>query len=108
MVDPVVLIHRNSFVDLYGENQLSETGFNTVGSVQPISGKTLQRIPEALRIADVMSFWIKGKIISDGKCKYPDIINFNGSRYAVQMVFDWTNWGDGYCEGTCVREKIAI
>lgn len=107
-VDPLVLIHRKSSVDDFGENKLVEQGFPTYGSVQPVSGKTLARLPDELRVADVNSFWIKGKIVSDGKCQYPDVISFNGQRYAVQMVFDWTAWGEGWTEGTCVREKPAL
>lgn len=107
MIDPVVIIRRTPVVNELGENTLQEQGFNTFGSVQPVSGKTLIRVPEALRVVNQMSFWIKGQIISDGTCKYPDILVFNGQRYAVQMVFDWTHWGAGWSEGTCVREKIA-
>jgi hypothetical protein len=108
MVDPVVIIHRMAIIDDYGQNKLTEQGVPTYGSVQPISGKTLQRLPEELRIANVMSFWVKGTIVSDGKCQYPDVLNFRGSRYAVQTIFDWTMWGEGYAEGTCVREKPAL
>jgi hypothetical protein len=105
MVDPVVLTHRIPTVDNYGSNQLTEEAVNTFGSVQSVSGKTLARLPDEYRVANVMSFWIRGKIIADGKNRYPDLICFNGERYAVQAVFDWTNWGAGWCEGTCVREK---
>jgi hypothetical protein len=107
-LDSMVLIHREAHVNERGENKLREQGFQVFGTVQPASGKTLQRLPEALRVASVMSFWIKGKIVSDGNCQYPDIINFRGVRYAVQVVFDWTMWGDGFSEGTCVREKAAL
>lgn len=108
MVDPIVHIHRKSWVNEYGENVLTEQGFPTYGSVQPASGKTLMRLPELYRVVNVMSFWLRGKIITDGSSKYPDLLVFNGQRYAVQVVFDWTNWGDGWCEGTCVREKPAL
>jgi hypothetical protein len=108
LVDPMVILRRTPRVDKFGENRLREQGFNTFGSVQPASGKTLQRIPDALRVAGVMSFFIKGQIVSDGQERYPDILVFRGSRYAVQVVFDWSNWGLGWCEGTCVREKPAI
>lgn len=104
-MDPVILIHRKPIVDEFGENQLIETQVATFASVQPTSGKTLQRLPEALRVSDVSSFWIKGKIIADGKCQYPDVIVFRCARYAVQMVFDWSFWGNGWSEGVCVREK---
>ena len=104
-VDPITMIRRRPTINEYGENVLTETSFQTIGSVQPASGKTLMRLPDALRIANVSSFWIKGNIYADGSAKYPDIIVFRGKRYAVQMIFDWTNFGfDGYSEGTCVAE----
>jgi hypothetical protein len=106
-LDLMSLIHRTPVVDQYGKNQLTEQGSPIYGSVQPASGKTLNRLPEALRVANVSSFWIQGKIVSDGSCKYPDIIAFKGKRYQVQVVFDWTNWGAGFCEGTCVAERPA-
>lgn len=108
LVDPVVIIHRTPCVDGFGENKLKEVGVSTVGSVQPASGKTLQRIPEAFRVANVMSFWVKGNIVSDGSCAYPDLIVYKGSRFAVQTIFDWKNWGEGFAEGTCVREKPTL
>ena len=107
-VGPLTLIHRTPTVDQYGNNQLVEVGLQTNGSVQPASGKTLQRLPDALRVADVSSFWLKGKIVADGCNQYPDIIVFQKQRYAVQTVLDWTNWGEGWCEGTCIREKPTV
>jgi hypothetical protein len=107
-VDDLVLIHR---VDTVGENgrlTLTERNVPTIGSIQPASGKTLQRLPEAFRVESVSSFWLRGEIVSDGSCKYPDIICYRGQRYAVQTVMDWTNWGAGWCEGTCVREKPTL
>lgn len=103
--DPVQLIHRKPFVDQYGQNQLEEEVIPTFGSVQPISGKMLQRVPDALKVSDVRTFWIQGTIVSDGQCQYPDLIVFRGQRFAVQTVLDWMNFGESYCEGLCVREK---
>lgn len=103
-VDECTLIHRTTTVNTFGENVLTETPVVTVGSVQPASGKTLMRLPDALRSANVYSFWIKGEIVADGTSKYPDIISFKGKRYQVQTIFDWTNWGAGYSEGVAVAE----
>lgn len=109
MVDKLTLIHRISRVDGHGENTIiKEEVIQTYGVVVPASGKTFMRLPEAFQVANVMSFFIKGKIISDGLDRYPDIIKLNGVRFQVQVVFDYTNWGAGWCEGTCVREKAAI
>lgn len=106
-IDAVTLIHRAASVNQYGENVLVETSEVTVGSVQPISGKQFQRLPDALRTADVRTFYIKATIVSDGTNTYPDIIVFQNERYQVQSVDNWLNYGQGYNSGICVREKIA-
>lgn len=106
-VDPVVLVNRVPFVNSLGENSLQESSLNTVGSVQPASGRTLQRLPEALRVANVSSFWLKATIIAAEPGKYSSILVFKGKRYQVQTVFDWSNYGEGYTEGTCVAELPA-
>lgn len=104
-VDAIALVHRTPTVNEFGENTLVESQIQTVGSVQPASGKTIQRLPDALRVQDVSSFWVQGKIVADGRSQYPDVLCFRGTRYAVQTVQDWSNWGGGWSEGTCVVEK---
>lgn len=104
-VDQVVLVHRTPVVNALGENVLTSTRVGTIGSVQPASGKTLARLPDALRSQNVSSFWIKAEIVSDGNCKYPDVIEFRGRIYAVQNVLDYLNWGQGWTEGTCIVQK---
>lgn len=106
-VDSLTLIHRTSTVNMYGENVLVETPIATVGSVQPASSRQIQRLPEALRTADIRSFFIRAEILSDGDSQYPDIIVFGGFRYQVMSVAPWLNYGAGWNEGICVREKPA-
>lgn len=107
-VQPLTLIHRVPCVDNFGENTLKETPIETFGCVEPISGKTLQRIPEAFRVANVQSFWLRERIVTDSRSKYPDVIIKNGVRFAVQVVFDWSDWGGGWSEGTCVQERPTL
>lgn len=106
-VDPVMIIHRKPVVDGFGENKLFETKVNTIGCFQPTSGKSLARLPDALRTEDVRTIWVRGLIISDGKCQYPDIVVIKGFRYAVQVILDWTNYGSGWTECVAIREVIA-
>lgn len=103
--DKIVVISRCARVDSLGENQVVETPLKTVGSVQPASGRTLQRIPEALRLENMSSFWFKGEIVASDNPAYPSILVFKGKRYQVKNVFDWSNFGQGYTEGLCVAEK---
>lgn len=106
-VDPCILIHRVAVVNEFGENVTTETCVKTVGSVQPASGKVISRLPDSLRVANLRSFWIRAEIVADGDARYPDLIVFRGKRYQVQTVDDWENYGNGYCEGTCVAEKVT-
>lgn len=107
-VDPIQVIQRTPTVNSLGENTFTETVRTTVGSVQPASYKTVQKLPEAMRVADVSSFWVKGDMISAGVAgRYASILVFRGRRYQVQTVADWSNFGEGYTEGTCVAEKPA-
>lgn len=105
--DELCLIDRVPAVDNFGRNTLKEVKVNTVGCVQPASGRVIQRLPEDLRVANMSSFWMKAKIIATAPGKYSSIIVFRGLRYTVQTVFDWSNFGEGYTEGICVAEVPA-
>lgn len=106
-IDKISLVHRSTTVNSRGENILSETCFNTVGSVQPVTGKEFMRVPDDLRTSDVRSFYIKAEIISDGSCQYPDLILFQGQRFQILNVMPWLNWGQGWNQGLCVRQAAS-
>lgn len=106
-VDEICLVQRTPVVDNFGVNTLQEKSTKTIGSVQPASGKVIQRIPESLRVANMSSFWLKGTIVAGPSKQYTSILIFKGQRYQVQTVFDWSNFGEGYTEGVCVAEVPA-
>lgn len=106
-VDPIVLINRKPRVNNSGENTLTEVSIKSYGAVQPISGRDVLRIPEALRVANMSSFWFKGVIVATAPGKYSSLLVFKGLRYEVQHVYDWSNYGPGYTEGVCVAEVPA-
>lgn len=106
-VDAISLITRTPTIDSKGENSLSESSLNSIGSVQPADVRTVMKLPEEFRVANLCSFWYKGKIIASEAGKYSSILVFKGQRYQVQTVADWTNWGAGWSEGTCIQEAPA-
>jgi len=106
-VDAIQIINRTSYVDNLGQNHIQEVIFNTVGSVQPADFKTVQRLPEALRVENLYSFWVKADIILGGNARYPSLFVFHGKRFQVRTVSDWSNFGEGYSEGTCVCEDLT-
>jgi len=106
-VDTISVITRVSTVNTRGENVMSESTLVSVGSVQPISGKAIQRLPDEFRLADVKTFWFKGEIVASSPGKYSSILVFKGKRYQVITVLDWLNFGEGWTEGMCVAEVPA-
>lgn len=104
-VDEMTLVTRVPNINLYGESSTQDTSLESVGSIQPASAKTLQRLPEALRLENVSSFWFRGIITASSLGKYPSVLVFKGNRYQVRQVVDWSNFGQGYTEGICVAEK---
>lgn len=103
-VDQMQLVTRVPTVNVRGENVIAETIQNSIGSIQPASGKDLQRLPEALRLLDISIFWFQGTIVATAPGKYSSILIFKGKRYQVQNVLDWGNWGQGWTQGTCIGE----
>ncbi len=103
-IDPIQLVDRRPRINNLGENILSEFTQNSFGSVQPASGRAIQRIPEALRVVNMSSFWFKGSIVASAPGKYASVLVFKKVRYQVVTVFDWSNWGEGWSEGLCVAE----
>lgn len=106
-VDEMQIVRRKAAVNSRGENMVKETTIEAVGSIQPTDGKTLQRLPEALRLKNLSTFWVRGVINTTQGCAYPDVLVFKGRRYQVEHVFDWTNWGAGWSEGVCVFEGLS-
>ncbi len=103
-IDPIQLVDRRPRINNLGENILTEITENSFGSVQPASGRAIQRLPELLRVANMSSFWFKGTIVASAPGKYASVLIFKKTRYQIITVFDWTNWGEGWCEGLAVAE----
>ena len=106
-VDAMQVITRYPSVSTLGEVSFGMSVVNSVGCVQPADYKTVQKLPDSLQVEDVSSFWFKGAIIASAPGKYSSVIVFRGQRYQVQTVADYSNWGEGYSEGTCVVEVPA-
>lgn len=108
-VDPIQVIDRVSEINSLGENILRECRSNGFGSVQPAPNKVILRVPEALRVQDLKAFWIKGKIsiVASEPGKYTAVLVSQNRRFNVQMIFDWSLAGAGWCEGVCIAERPA-
>lgn len=75
------------------DNSIQYTTFNIeASSLQPISGKTLQALPEGYRSKAQYSFWTKTEIhgIQQGTDQLPDQILIDGLWYSIYALKDWT------------------
>lgn len=58
------------------------------GSIQPISGADLRRLPEASRYGDVKSIWVSAQVLKG------DELEIDGARYQVEHIADWDAAGN--------------
>lgn len=75
-----------------GNSILDEAFEIEAASLQPISGKTLQALPEGYRSKAQYSFWTKTPIqgIQQGTDQLPDMILIDGLWYSIYSLKDWT------------------
>ena len=61
-------------------------------SLQPLSGKTLQALPEAYRTKAQYTFWTKTDIrsLEEGSDQLSDQILIDGKWYSIYSLRDWT------------------
>lgn len=71
-------------------------------SVQPASGKELQRLPEGERTSDYLSVWTQTELFGRQESKSPDRILVDGYTYEVALVNDWLSEG-GYVHAVVQR-----
>lgn len=106
-VDQIQVIYRRPTVDTQGQNLLDEYPIDGIGCVQPADKKTIERLPPALIVENLMGFWFQGRITASQPGQYTTILVFKGQRYEVKSVFDWSMAGAGWSEGVCVAEVPA-
>lgn len=85
----------SSYVD--GRLQAStDTVFEILASVQPATGRDLQRLPEGMRTAETRVIYTTSELLTQGASQDPDIIAIEGFAYEVQTVEQWVQVGNYY------------
>lgn len=95
---------RSATVNQYGENELTETTKIITASVQAGDGEMLNRLPHGAQLRDWITVYSKYHFTTDGSGRYADIVLWEGKRYNVQLLTDYSNWGDGYTMADCLLE----
>lgn len=108
-VDTATIYRRESTVNDYGENALTETAETAVMVVQPATPDDLQRLPDSVRMRAAIHVWYRGTLKTDaGDDVYPDVVEWQGRRYQVQTADDFGNYGAGYVEAICTLIEASV
>ncbi len=70
--------------------------FEIRASVQPVSGRDLQRLPEGLRTSEIIAVFTATELRTQGPSQDPDLIEIDGDTYEVQKVERWATLGAYY------------
>lgn len=90
----ITITHRTETPRVLGRAQPPTTAtVSALASVQPTSGRDLQRLPEGRNTQDLISVWTLAELLLGdvGAGILPDLIAYAGSSYEVEHVEPWTN-----------------
>ena len=87
------IIHRKSGTWVNGRPVETEASINTYGVVTNANPKELMQLPEGDRVAGVMVFYNLQPIHTSNSSGTSDQIEWNGNRYRVSTVYDYSGQG---------------
>lgn len=90
----ITITHRVEVPRVLGRTQPPTTAtVSALASVQPTSGKDLQRLPEGRNTQDLISVWTLAELLLGdvGAGILPDLITYAGGTSEVEHVEPWTN-----------------
>lgn len=96
---PVTVIRSFPSAQVKGRVSLPiERKFTTQLSVQPMSNKELQMLPEGMRNQNrVKAYGVEElKTVETSECRIPDRFVYKGITYQIDKVGDWSDLGGYY------------
>lgn len=69
--------------------------FTIVASLQPLSGREMDRLPELLRTREVQALWTKTPLVAAQEDTQGDLVSIKGVTWEVHNFSDWQDLG-GY------------
>lgn len=76
--------------------------FSATGSLQPASGRDLQRLPEGMRTREARIFFTPTALLTAGAGQEPDTVAADGDTWEVSNVESWGPLGN-YCKATLLK-----
>lgn len=96
MITDTYAVTRRS-ASVYADGRLQDPVdqiFSINASVQPATGRDLQRLPEGTRTAEVRAIFTTSELLTQGVDQSPDVLAIEGFAYEVQTVEQWGSVGN--------------
>ncbi len=97
---------RVQSVNDYGEVSHTETDFDVVGCIQAGSVSPLTRDPDYEMTHDDITVYSPVALIGLKQSNAPDHILYRGNTYVVKKIYDWFDYGNGWC--AAIAEMINV
>lgn len=117
LVDPDVagtgftVIRREEIINDNGRSVVTENRITAAGSVFPTGDNSLAREAafqaQGKSLTVVTLFRLRGVAQGGGKQYQPDLVEWNGSRYTVREVEDFTRYGAGFIKADCTSQDFV-
>lgn len=103
----LVCERRTSSVDTNGRGVTVEETKGFAGVVTSDKGQRLQREAVGERAVDTITVITQFKLRDAGTGYTADVVRWNGSRYTVMNVNDYSRYGPGFVECSCEMIPLA-
>jgi hypothetical protein len=80
---------------------------NLVGSVQPMSGRTLNMMPDMVNVSGAIEIWTQFRLEGPSDTTQADVVTWNGRDYLVVNAQSYTNYGRGFVHAVCQLMQLV-
>jgi hypothetical protein len=102
LADSFVVTRTRQITDTHGRTVALQPSTTTVvGVVQPMSGRTLNMMPDMVNVSGAIELWTTYRLEGPSETTQSDVVTWQGRNYMVQNVQPFTNYGQGYVHAVC-------
>lgn len=99
--DTINLVRRAETINGYGESVVAETVTAISAVVTAGSQPKMERAPEGQRQPNTLTVHTTTRLVAPADGHQPDMIEYNGRRFVVVKVYDWSRYGAGFFAAEC-------
>lgn len=96
------ITRRATTVSQQGLTEVTETTLEPRGVVLAGSPQPFVQDTDFQHAKNTVTVYVyKERLLDPSTGHQPDIVNHLGNRYVVRRVYDWSEWGPGWCGAEC-------